>query len=151
MDYIHSSFETTEWEVNIDTISLAKALDELGVSLNAKDHAKCQPEFLSLKKKTLPVAWVVLNWMFDIIGTNEDLIFKYHASDKYQINPNEYTQEGMIKLIKQSFKLFSNEFVKHMNVSELSSAIPEMGELEYIALYQNLQRVMTSKGFEPLP
>ncbi len=53
-------------------------------------------------------------------------------------------------MMKESYDLFSNEFIKRLNFSDLDGGIKNLSEEEFISFYENLQTVMSSKGFEPM-
>ncbi len=124
----NEGFNTTEWEINTDTIELAKFLTELKIGLQAKDIILYSIDTDTLKNKSLPIAWITINWMLNMVDSENTLIFKYHASDKYKINPTNPSKEDYLSIVSTSYNKFKAEFDKRKDFVRIQESIPEISE-----------------------
>lgn len=90
-----------QWEVDKETIHLARQLTESGVALNTAEQPELQPILEGFKKMNL--LWIVLRWTYTIYDVNHAPILKYIAEDKYKVEIRPATSEEISKLLKQSY------------------------------------------------
>jgi len=119
MEYSHESFNVANWHIDHKAIEIITELSKTGLDFISKDIPKVQAIIMTYRDKSIPIAWIILEWEFENIDRDENKVISYKAEDKYIINPNEYYKEGICDIVGYSFCLFFKEFKKRLKYEKI--------------------------------